>query len=389
MALVRVMHVIARLNIGGPAGHVLWMTSGLSSDQFEVTVVTGVPGKAEGDMTDLLKKAGVSCHILPSLGRAISPLDDWVSLAKLFNLIRRWRPDIVHTHTAKAGALGRIAARMARVPVVVHTFHGHVFRGYWPAARAGVVVWMERVLARLSVAIVTVSERMRSELLEFRIAPPEKVYVLPLGMDLQACVHCASKQGEFRAELGIPEDEPLVGIVGRMVPIKNHTLFLQTASHLLQNGFDGRFVIVGDGELAKELAVTAHDLGVANRVYFVGWRRDLDRIYADIDVVVNTSINEGTPVALIEAMAARVPVVATAVGGVPDMIVPNENGYLVPSGDAEAMASAIRLALSAPHSLLDAAQDTVLERHELAPMLDRATQLYHKLLAGQKCNLTL
>lgn len=383
MARVRVMHVIARLNIGGPAVHVLGLASGMRAEQFDVTVVAGVPREDEGDMTAMLDRVGVSYQIIPSMGRSLSPLDDIASLARLFSLIRRLRPDIVHTHTAKAGALGRIGATLARVPVILHTFHGHVFRGYWNSGRSLLVVYLERILARLATAIITVSDSVRSDLLEFRIAPPERVHVLPLGMDLEAFVSCDAKRGEFRAELGIVDGVPLVGIVGRLVPIKNHSLFLQAANQLIRAGFEGRFVIVGGGELAAGLLATACDLGIANRVYFVGWRRDLDRIYADLNVVVNAAINEGTPVALIEAMAARVPVVATAVGGVPDMIRMDETGYLVPSGDADALESAIRRALRSPTSLLDAAQKIALERHALSPMLDRAARLYNMLLARQ------
>lgn len=381
MSQVRVVHVIARLNIGGPAGHVAGLAAGLKSYGFEVTVVTGTPGVSEGDMTTEVQSAGIPVWVLPSLGRALSPLDDLVSLCRLYRLIVTLRPDIVHTHTAKAGALGRIAARLAGVPVIVHTFHGHVFRGYWSSIRSWLVVCLERFLARLATAIVTVSETVQSDLLAFRIAPPEKVHVLPLGMELEAYIRCASTRGEFRAELGMPDGKPLVGIVGRLVPIKNHTLFLQMANNLLSNGFEGIFVVVGGGELASMLVVTARDLGISNRVYFAGWRRDISRVYADLDVVVNTSINEGTPVAVIEAMAARVPVVATAVGGVPDMITTGKTGYLVPSGDVEALAEAICRALQAPESLLDAAQKVVLERHDLSPMLTRATRMYQMLMA--------
>lgn len=383
MSQVSIVHIISRLNVGGPAVHVAELASGLKDRQFEVTVVTGIPDNAEGDMTASVTTTGVPCCILPSLGRALSPLDDLVSLVMLFRLIRRLRPDIVHTHTAKAGALGRIAAYFARVPVILHTFHGHVFYGYWPSGRSRIVVLLERFLAQLTTAIVTVSDNIRRDLMKFGVAPLDKVHVLPLGINLDQYINCASRRGEFRAELGIPQHIPLVGIVGRLVPIKNPNLFLQTAYHMLSNGFDGCFVVVGGGELALTLTHTAGELDIANRVYFVGWRSDLDRVYADLDVIVNTSSNEGTPVSLMEAMAARVPVVAMAVGGVPDMITPENTGYLVPSnGDVEALETAIHQALSTPESLLDAAQKSVLERHSVVPMLTRISDLYHMLLAG-------
>jgi len=380
MASIRVVRVIARMNIGGPAIHVGKLASGLAQNGFDTTLVAGRPGAAEGDMSDLALENGVNFQMLEQLGPRISPWDDGIAFFRLLQLMRCITPEIVHTHTSKAGVLGRLAARLAGVPVVVHTFHGHVFSDYWGPVMSNIAVVIERLMARMATVIVTVSETVRSELIAHRIAPAEKIHVLPLGLELGVFMSCAARRGEFRAEMGIGEKVPLVGTVGRMVSIKNQQLFLQAASRLATDGFSGCFVIVGGGELARDLRQLALELGIADRTVFTGWRRDLDKIYADLDVLVNTANNEGTPVALIEAMAARVPVVATAVGGVPDMIKSEYSGFLVATGDLDALVDAIERALAAPAALLDAAQNYVVENHSLDRMLTGAANLYRRLL---------
>jgi glycosyltransferase involved in cell wall biosynthesis len=326
---VRVVRIIARLNIGGPAIHTVLATAGLDREQFETTLVAGRPGAAEGDMGYYADLHGVEIAEIPELGRDISPFDDVRALLKLVRLLRRLRPDIVHTHTAKAGTLGRVAALLARVPVRVHTFHGHVFDGYFSPWKTALFLQVERTLARFTTRVLTVSEGQQRELSDkFGVAPRERVEVVPLGLDLSALA-ANSARGELRAELGITPLAPLIGIVGRMVPIKNHDLFFEAAALLRKNFTDARFVVVGAGEREQELRALAERLHLSANTHFLGWRRDLDRIYADLDVVALTSRNEGTPVALIEALAAGVPVCATAVGGVPDLLRNGERGVLV------------------------------------------------------------
>ena len=380
MDSIRVVRVIARMNIGGPAIHVAKLTSGMKRNGFETILVSGSPGATEGDMSDLAQAQNVNFRCIKQLGPTIAPWDDGVAFLRLFRLIRSIKPQIVHTHTAKAGALGRVAARLAGVPVVVHTFHGHVFSGYWGPVLSYVAVATERFLSRLSTVIVTVSENVRRELITHRIAPAKQIHVLPLGLDLDVFENCTANRGEFRSELNIGATVPLVGTIGRLVPIKNQQLFLRAASRLVAAGFKGRFVVVGGGELAGKLQQLVLELGIADHTVFTGWRRDLGKIYADLDVLVNTANNEGTPVALIEAMAARVPVVATEVGGVPDMIESQRNGFLVPAGDMDALVEAIDLALDAPEGILDAAQKYALENHNLDRMLTGASDLYRRLL---------
>ncbi|MEK6575902.1 MAG: glycosyltransferase family 4 protein [Chloroflexota bacterium] len=364
--MIRVLRIIARLNIGGPALHVTHLARGLNPARFETMLVTGQVGPGEGDMSDLAR--GLNWRVIPELGRELAPTADAITLIKLWGLIRRFRPHIVHTHTAKAGAVGRVAARLAGVPLVVHTFHGHTFRGYWGPFGSRGVVAIEQMLARLTDRLIAVSDRVRDDLIEFRIAPPEKIAAIPLGLDLEP----------FAQMERSPSEEPIVGIVGRLVPVKNHALFLEMARRLIRGGFPGRFVVVGDGELRGELEKSTVDLG--DRVAFTGWRRDLPQVYSQLSVVVNTSINEGTPVALIEAMAAGVPVVATAVGGAPDVVRPGETGWLAPGGDADALAESVKAALRDDGRIAARAQAEVLERYSKERLIRDVEKLYESLI---------
>jgi len=364
--VIRVLRIIARLNIGGPALHVTHLARGLNPARFETMLVTGQVGPGEGDMSDLAR--GLNWRVIPELGRELAPTADAITLIKLWGLIRRFRPHIVHTHTAKAGAVGRVAARLAGVPLVVHTFHGHTFRGYWGPFGSRAVVAIEQMLARLTDRLIAVSDRVRDDLIEFRIGPPEKIAAIPVGLDLEP----------FAQMERSPSEEPIVGIVGRLVPVKNHALFLEMARRLICGGFPGRFVVVGDGELRGELEESTVDLG--DRVAFTGWRRDLPQVYSQLSVVVNTSINEGTPVALIEAMAAGVPVVATAVGGAPDVVRPGETGWLAPGGDADALAESVKAALRDDGRIAARAQAEVLERYSKERLIRDVEKLYESLI---------
>ncbi len=265
MRRVKVLRIIARLNIGGPAIHTILLTAGLNNQRFESTLVTGVEGKYEGNMLDLAAAKGVEPVIIPQLRRNIDPIGGFITLFKLYRLMRREKPHIVHTHTATAGLLGRLAARFAGVPVILHTFHGHVLRGYFGPLRSKALMWIERFLARLSDRIVTVSEGQRRELAGYGVAPLEKITVVPLGFELEALLACESHRGELRRELGLADDGyryKLVGIVARLVPIKNHCLFLQAAQVVAETVPQARFLVVGDGELREELEAYACDLGL-------------------------------------------------------------------------------------------------------------------------------
>ncbi|MDE3102013.1 MAG: glycosyltransferase [Chloroflexota bacterium] len=375
MTRTRVVRIITRLNVGGPAIQALLLTEHLDPERYESHLIAGRPGPREGDMT-AFRGGAVRPIYLGSLGREISPPSDAATLVRLVVLLRRLRPDIVHTHLAKAGFVGRVAARLAATRVVIHTFHGNVLRGYFGPARTRLFLSLERYLARISDRIVSISPRQTAELLSLRIAPREKLVEIPLGLDLAPFI--APSPSGLRSELGLGDESPLVGIVARLVPVKGVDVFLRAAWRIHATRPDTRFVVVGDGELRDELEELAREIGVAPVVTFTGWRADLAPVYHDLDVVVLTSHNEGTPVTLIEAAAAQRPVVATAVGGVPDVI-DGQSGLLVPDGDIDALSrSVIRLLedRALARTLAAAARARVYPRYDRSELLARIDALY-------------
>lgn len=385
MAKIKVVRVIARLNIGGPAIHTILLTARLDPARFESLLVTGSVADYEGDMLPLAEAYGVRPVIIPALGREINPLKDLRVLWQLYRLMRREKPQVVHTHTAKAGFVGRLAAWLAGVPVIVHTFHGHVFHSYFSPAKTRLFLFLERLMARVSTRIITISASQKHEIGGFGIAPPNKFVVIPLGFDLAALRDSAKHRGELRAELGIASDTKLVGIVARLTSVKNHRLFLEAARLVIMERSAGmpavKFVIVGGGELEDELRAYARELGIAEAVIWLGWRNDVARVYADLDVVALTSLNEGTPVSLIEAMAAGAPLAATRVGGVADIV--GEYGVLTPSGDAAAFAAALRDVVeheAAARARAAAGRDAIYERFAAERLVGDVARLYEELL---------
>jgi len=300
----------------------------------------------------------------------------------LTRLVRGRRPDVVHTHMAKAGAIGRLAAHRAEVPVIVHTFHGHVLDGYFsrPVARAFIAT--ERRLARWSSALVAVSPAVRDELLDLGIGRTDQWRVIPLGLELDPLLDAGVDRASARSSLGLPVDGAVVGIVGRLVPIKDHATFIAAAAKVAAEREDVRFAIVGDGELRTDLERTSR-AALGDRVVFTGWVHDLPRLYAALDVVALTSRNEGTPVALIEAAAAGRPVVATRVGGVADVVRDGVTGALVDAGDAAGIARELLKVLAdagLARARGDAARAHVRDRFSAERLEDDIVALYEELL---------
>ncbi|MGH7857711.1 MAG: glycosyltransferase, partial [Candidatus Binatia bacterium] len=312
---------------------------------------------------------------------------DLGALRRLYELIRREKPSIVETHTGKAGLLGRVAARLAGVPVVVHTFHGHVLHSYYGPLRTLAARRMEAVLARWTDRLLVVSDRVGSELAGYGIGSHEQIRVIPLALDLEELTQAAALRGELRGELGIEPESFLIGIVGRLFPIKNHELFLEAAARVARAEPSARFIVVGDGPRRRELEQEAARLGIAGKTFFTGWRRDLPRIYGDLDVLVVSSKNEGTPVSAIEAMSAGVPVVATSVGGLPDLVAHGETGLLTRAGDPEELAGAILRLRRDPamaERIRAVARSRVLDRFALSRLVQEMDELYRGLLLERK-----
>jgi glycosyltransferase involved in cell wall biosynthesis len=378
---IRILRVIARLNVGGPAIHVTLLAHKLGPPDYESLLVCGHVEPGEGDMQYYAERHGVHPVIIPELGRALHPVRDVITLWKVYRLIRQFKPDVVHTHTAKAGFVGRVAAWAVGVPVIVHTFHGHFFYGYFGRAQTQLFLWLERLTARMSDTIITLTEGLRRELADvYHVARKSRITVLPLGLDLGEFARMPRKNGAFRQAWGVATDAPLIGIVGRLAAVKNHSLFLEAALRVRARFPNARFVIVGDGETRLAVEAQVDALGLRDAVIFTGWQRDLVPIYSDLDMLVISSTAEGTPVSVIEALAAGCPVVATAVGGVPDLLDHGTLGRLVAPGDPEALAQAMIETMEYPPDGRRA-QAMMLDRYGIDRLVRDLDSLYRGLLA--------
>jgi len=391
---VRVARIITRLNIGGPSIQAVTLTERLPARGFETLLIHGSLGEGEGDMRYLLPPTA-RVEYVPSLRREIAPASDAAALAQVSEILRDFRPHVVHTHMAKAGGIGRVATAMynrsapaeARARVV-HTYHGHVLEGYFGAVKTAVFVGIERRLARRTDRIVAISPAIRDELVQVhRIGRPEQYRVVPLGFDLTALATIDDQaRRSARAALGIPPEARVVATVGRLTAIKQHRLFLETARLVADRDPSAIFLVTGDGELRGDLENTARQLGLEGRVRFLGWRQDLPTIYGATDVFLLTSRNEGTPVALIESLAAGVPGVSTDVGGVRDVVCPSSSdpvGEVASFGDAAGLARAVAALLADPvrrRSMGERGRTLMLARYGIDRLVDDVEALYRELL---------
>lgn len=395
---LRILRIIDRLNVGGPTKHVTWLGAGLDSSRFRSVLVTGTIAPGEGDMGWFARARGVRPLTFPALSRALRPGDVFV-VAELVRLMLRMRPDVVHTHKAKAGAVGRAAVLLYRWGTpgallgrprrvrVVHTFHGHVFHSYYGPLATRAFLLVERVLGRVATdRVITLSTGQRHDIVErYRVAPARKVSVVPLGLEMPPAPQA---RGRLREALGVRHGEALVGVVGRLCEVKRHEMLLDVIDRL----HDVRLAVVGDGHLRRRLEARVAALGLRDRVHFLGFRDDMAEVYADLDVVALTSQNEGTPLTLLEAMACGRAVMATAVGGVPDIMggpARVDDGFTVwghgvtaPSGDVEAYARGLRWLLDRPAIravMGERGRDFVAERMSTQRLVRDMERLYEEL----------
>lgn len=343
----RVLRILNRLIVGGPVLNATYLTKYLSSD-FETLLLVGEKQDHEKSADFLIEQLGIEYITIPQMGRSISPFNDFQAYKKLKKIIQEFKPDIVHTHAAKPGALGRLAASECKVPAIVHTYHGHVFHSYFSSLKSKIFINTERFLARKSSAIIAISEAQKKELVcDFKIAPDEKFRVIPLGLDLDKFQQDREyKRKGFRTEFNLQDDEIAIGIIGRLVPVKNHQLFLKAIANVLHNSNKKiKAFIIGDGETRSALEIAAAQEGIpfskpndsnhSAPLVFTSWRTDIDAINAGLDIVVLTSFNEGTPVSLIEAQAANKPIVSTRVGGIGDIVIEGKTALLADVNDTQ------------------------------------------------------
>lgn len=316
----KIVRLFSRLNVGGPAIHVVNLSRGLRSHGYETILAVGQPDAAEGSMENYALEQDVPLHFIPGFQAQISLFRDLRAAIAIFRLIRRERPAIVHTHTFKAGLLGRVAARLNGVPLVVHTYHGHLLHGYWTGWKSKFIVWLERFLNCFTDHVIAVSDRVGEDLIQAGIVKGERLHVVRLGFDVNRFRSQHALPSGLRQRLGIPREDTVVAIVGRLVPVKNVDLFLESLSPLLSKFAGLHLVIVGDGSERVRLEKRATG---QERIHFAGFIQPMGPEWKDIDLCVCTSRNEGTSVSVIEAVMAGVPVISTSVGGMPDLL---ENG---------------------------------------------------------------
>jgi glycosyltransferase involved in cell wall biosynthesis len=390
----KVMHVITRLDWGGSAQNTLLTALGHTRARFTPSVVTGQAGvwTAQGGDAAVsanvtrLEKADIPCRVLPSLKRSISPIHDLAACRALAALFRSERPDIVHTHTSKAGLLGRLAARQAKVPVIVHTPHGHVFYGHFGRLLSTFLLSIERQLATRTDRLIALTEAERDDHLIRGVGRADRFAVVASGVDLDR-FRAAARRPEGRHErppgFDCPPDAVVVGSVGWLTPVKGHHVLVEALGKLQRSHPELHGVIVGSGERLHELQALAGRVGIGKKMRWLGRRDDIPACLAGMDIFVLPSLNEGMGRALVEAMAAGRPVIATRVGGVPALIDHGRTGLLIPPADADALATAIADLLHHPErmqAMASAAQAGIGRQYGIDAMVSGVEAVYESAL---------
>ncbi|MBM3673239.1 MAG: glycosyltransferase family 4 protein [Actinobacteria bacterium] len=375
MSTIRVLRVIARMNVGGPALQVTGLHDGLDAQRFEQRLLAGDVDEGEADYVEL-RAPHLQIEKVPGLGRSPSPIGDLRALLRIRRIIKTFKPHIVHTHTAKAGVLGRAAA-FGKVPVRVHTFHGHLLHGYFSPFMTKRVIGVERAFAKRTTKLVAVGARVRDDLLAAGIGRPDQYVVVPPGIQLLD----PPSRAAARAQLAIPADALAVAFVARLTHVKRPDRFADVVHQVVRERSDVVFAVAGEGDLLDELREQLAD--VEDQVRFLGWRSDVETIYAACDAVVLTSDNEGMPVSLIEAASVGCPAVTTDVGSAREVVLDGQTGFVV-DVDADALA-ATTLRLLADDELRQrfavAAREHAAQHFSRDRLVSDIAALYEELMA--------
>lgn len=405
MKKVKVLRILSRLCVGGPAIHCVLLTQYLPKDKYESILIHGDLDTGDAPYA-YNPELSIDIRLIKSMKREVGIKNiwkEWKSLREVYRIIRKERPDIVHTHTAKAGFIGRIAAYFAKTPIIIHTFHGHAFHSYFNKWKTRLFLFIERRLAKISDGIIAISEQQKYELgTVFKVCKPEKIQVIPLGFDLTPFfTDTETKRKDFRTRYKVKDDELAVGLIGRMVPIKNHTLFIRAIANILQNKETDtsklRFFLIGDGAERKNIENLCTDLNIPfsdarqtdftpATITFTGYQNRIDWVNAGLDIIVLTSKNEGTPVSLIEAQASGVPVVSTRVGGVENIVLENETALLCESDNLNEFTEKLLYLIQNPEkrkSMQGKGREHVLHKYHYTRLVQDIDNYYQSLLYGR------
>ena len=387
----KVIHVITRFDKGGSAENTFLTIRDLDKRRYDVLLIKGTSSWRDSeDLEARAVEANITAtrehHVrvtsVRHLIRDLRPVSDLIAFCALLRIIRRERPHIVHTHTSKAGILGRWAAWFCRIPVIVHTPHGHVFWGYFGPLQTRLFILFEKWTARITDAIVTLTPQEREDHLRFHVAPEGRFTVIHSGVDLESFLSDRLQGEEAKTVLGIPPEITVIGTVGRLTAVKGQEVLIRAASELIRRGERVFLVLLGGGELRRELEELSFRLGISEQVRFLGWRTDVARIMAACDIFCLPSRNEGMGKVLVEAMALGKPIVASDIGGIKNIVSPGENGLLVPVGDVEAWIEAIARLCRDPERRrrMGDAGRLIAPRYSSDEMIKMIDQLYGKLL---------
>lgn len=386
----KILRIINRFNIGGPTYNATFLSRFLD-DEYETLLIGGLPEKDEADSLHILEEYGLSPMLIPEMQRIPSFKSDRAAYRKIKQIIEEFKPDIVHTHAAKAGALGRKAAKACNVPVIVHTFHGHVFHSYFGKVKTEIFKQIERRLAKKSDGIIAISDIQKHELSTIhKICPTDKIKVIPLGFDLDKFQEATSKREEVRQQYQIDDDEIAIAIVGRLAPIKNHALFLSSVEKVLENTSKKiKVFIVGDGEERQIISDTVSNINskFGNKIIMTSWIKNIGEFNAGMDVICLTSNNEGTPVSLIEAQAGNLPVLTTDVGGVRDVVKDGETGYIVPKNNVTLFSEKLLFLIENDEERVRLSKngwDFVREKFHYKTLVNNVNEYYKFLLEKKK-----
>ncbi len=391
----KVLRIINRLNIGGPTYNAAYLSKYLAPE-FETLLVAGIKDESEESSEYIIEEMGLKPLYIPEMKREINLSDDRKAYLRIRKIIKEFKPDIVHTHAAKAGTVGRLAAFHEKVPVVLHTFHGHVFHSYFNPLKTKIFLHIERYLANKSSAIIAISEIQKNELVnEYKLCQSDKITVVPLGFNLDRFyINRAENRESFRTEYQLTDDEIAIGIIGRLVPVKNHELFLNAFKNVLTSSSKKiKAFIIGDGEDRLKIENWCNQLNLSytkskseynnQNIIFTSWIKNIEWAMAGLDIVALTSLNEGTPVSLIEAQAAAKPIVTTNVGGIMDIVIENKTALLSESNDVDAFAKNLNTLIKNSQLRNDfglAGEKHVKQKFGYQRLVNDISELYQQLL---------